>query len=324
MRVLIFMLAILVFSSNGHAVDATKLISLNEKIDDWQMVEFALPKDLLYRVASYSINEPNSNLAFDFVAPTCQPDGLILVRKFDSYKKSLDNGKLLMAYKIPGQEENFELVSTEMVKGDKYAFFKFSQLGANALLSQNSSGRLAIWIPQSGDGRVERGENIYFSLKGFLAAYNLAKSACEANLNNNYKDRLNLYSGNWSENCSDINSIRSVGVENSNELTADLYYQNKKYGSRKIIRTNKLPDDISTGWHKFQLIVDAKHLDNSVNSLFVVVVILSPAGNQIRTVDSLDLNSYRRNVIQGEIIKYDSEGNASYANKSTVLMNKCN
>ncbi len=323
MRIRIFILALFGFLTTVYAVDATKLVAIDEKIDDWQMVEFALPKGLLYKIESYSISDKNSNLAFDFIAPSCKPDSLILVRKFDSYIKSLDSGKLLMVYRIPGQEENAEIVTTEMAKGDKYAFFKFTKLDVNALLAANHPGRLAISVPQSRDGKVARGVNIYFSLKGFVAAFNSAKSACENNANNKYSEKLNIYSGVWSENCSDINALRSVEVGNSGEQMVDMYYNNKKYGTRKTIRVNVLPDDISTGWRKYQVIVESKHLDNSVNSLFATVIIISPAGNQMKTVDSLDLSSYRRHIIQGEIIKYDGEGNSSYANKSSVLMNKC-
>ena len=71
------------------------------------------------------------------------------------------------------------MVKTEMSEGDTFAFFPFEKLTVKTLLQSKDKGKLAIWIPASGDGIVKKSGNIYFSLEGFSLAYREAKRLCE-------------------------------------------------------------------------------------------------------------------------------------------------
>jgi hypothetical protein len=66
-----------------------------------------------------------------------------------------------------------------MSEDDTFAFFIFKKLTAKTLLQSKDKGKLAIWIPPSGDGVIKKSGNIYFSLEGFSLAYKEAKRLCE-------------------------------------------------------------------------------------------------------------------------------------------------
>jgi hypothetical protein len=86
-----------------------------------------------------------------------------------------------IAIKNGGHAHSIELVKTSMAKNDHFAFFAFKILTAERLLHVKEAGRLAIWIPGSGDGSVKRSSTTYFSLDGFAHAYQRAISQCAAN-----------------------------------------------------------------------------------------------------------------------------------------------
>jgi len=166
----------------AYGVDSTKLAVNKNTFGDWELIEFALPKGLIYRISTTSLISKKEFLTFDFLPNgKCQPDPAVMVQEFKGYVKGLDGGTLLYEYKIPNQESSVEFVKVVMQNGDKFAFFVFQKLIAQKLLDSPIDGRLAIWIPASGDGTVKRSENIYFSLKGLSAAYSQARKLCLAN-----------------------------------------------------------------------------------------------------------------------------------------------
>jgi hypothetical protein len=93
----------------------------------------------------------------------------------------MTKGQLILQYRIPDLLENQEIVSTDMSEGDTYGFFQFKNLLADNFYISKEKSRLAIWVPESGDGRVKRSGNTYFSLEGFRVTYSKAKSLCLAN-----------------------------------------------------------------------------------------------------------------------------------------------
>jgi hypothetical protein len=175
-------LSLLFFSQLVCAVDATKFAAVKSTHGDWEVIEFPLPQGLIYRISSTSLTSKKEFLTFDFLAnKNCQPNPAVMVQAFKKYEKGIDGGVLPYEYKIPGRESSIELVNITMQKGDKFAFFVFKQLTAETLLNSFSGGRLAMWIPASGDGSVKRSDNVYFSMNGVKAAYEIAKNLCLQN-----------------------------------------------------------------------------------------------------------------------------------------------
>jgi hypothetical protein len=182
MRVLLLLFLLLSMVKTADAVDAEREVTKVEKNGDWQIIEFAGHSRLLYRISSTSINSHSDNIVFDFgTADGCRPTPATLITDHKSYQSSLSNGVLIIAYKVPGEEDNVELVKTFMAKSDRFVFITFQKLTTERLLRGKEAGRLAIWIPGSGDGSVKRSSNIYFSLDGFAHAYQRATSQCTAN-----------------------------------------------------------------------------------------------------------------------------------------------
>jgi len=175
----LFLILILLISNFAHAVDATSNASKKNKFGDWELIEFALPKGLLYRISTTSFLSKKEYLTFDFLPNVaCRPDPAVMIKEFKHYDKNLDNGMLLYEYKIPGKDSSVEIVNISMQKDDKFAFFVFQKLTAEILLDVSADGRLALWIPASADGVVKRSANLYFSLNGIRDAFNQAKKLC--------------------------------------------------------------------------------------------------------------------------------------------------
>jgi hypothetical protein len=169
-------------SSNVYAVDATSSATKILTFDKWKIIEFAAQRQIFYRVSSDSTNFPDQHIVFDFVPSNkCLPTPALMIVRRDSYNPDLDDGRVILAYKLPGQPEVSELTRTVMQRGDTFAFFQFTELSAAKLAAPKSEGSLAIWVPPSFDGVVKRSSNIYFSLDGSRGAINKAKALCNAN-----------------------------------------------------------------------------------------------------------------------------------------------
>jgi hypothetical protein len=162
------------------AVDASNVASIIYESGSWQVVEIPGRSKILYRVATNSINVKDTHLSIDLVS-NCQPNPAIMIKKFQKYSRELNGGMLILQYKVPNLFEDQEVVSTEMSEGDTYAFFKFKNLSVEKIFNSKESSRLAIWVPESGDGRVKRSSNFYFSLEGFKNAFAKATEMCKAN-----------------------------------------------------------------------------------------------------------------------------------------------
>lgn len=177
-RTLLF-IALLCGTHSSYGVDKSNSMTETNRIGSWQVIEFAAPTQLIYRLASTSINDPRANVVFDFVpSKGCDPGPAVMIFEFESYIESLDGGQAIYAYKISNHTRPFELVETVMSKGDRFAFFRFNQLTTEFLLGSNDKGRLSVWTPASGDGVVKRSSNIYFSLDGISSAYQEAFRKC--------------------------------------------------------------------------------------------------------------------------------------------------
>lgn len=169
-------------SRSAYAVDAEDLVIADEKVGDWTLSEFAFSKQLVYRISSSSVNSNGWDITFDFApADGCLPATAVLVVNFGSYVESLNNGLVSLSYQLPKQNEVHEIAKTVMGNGEAFAFFSLERLTVSYLAKAKPSARLAIWIPESGDGQVKRSSNIYFSLDGFGSAYSKARKLCEAN-----------------------------------------------------------------------------------------------------------------------------------------------
>jgi hypothetical protein len=167
-------------STSCCAVDATNVAKIIYESGGWKVVEIAGQSKMLYRIATDSINIKDTHLTIDFISQ-CKADSVVMVKKFQEYNPILNNGKLILQYRIPDAYENQEIVDTEMSQGDSYAFFKFSKLRADNFYIAKETSRLAIWVPESGDGHVKKSSNFYFSLEGFRSVYTKAKSLCQTN-----------------------------------------------------------------------------------------------------------------------------------------------
>lgn len=170
----------LLVSTSCCAVDATSVAKIIYESGGWKVVEIAGKSKMLYRIATDSINIKDTHLTIDFIRQ-CKADPVVMVKKFPKYNPMLNNGKLMLQFRIPDAYENQDIVDTEMSQGDLYAFFKFNKLTVDNIYIAKDTSRLAIWVPESGDGQVKRSSNFYFSLEGFRSAYTKAKSLCQAN-----------------------------------------------------------------------------------------------------------------------------------------------
>ena len=181
MKKLTFIILLLI-ANFAYGVDATRLAANQYKFGDWEVIEFALSKGLIYRISTTSLVSKKEFLTFDFLPNgNCQPDPAIMVKEFKGYVSGLDGGMLPYEYKLPNQESSIESINVTMQQGDKFAFFAFKKLLAQRLLDAPVDGRLVMWIPASGDGSVQRSANIYFSLNGLRGAFNQARRLCQDN-----------------------------------------------------------------------------------------------------------------------------------------------
>ena len=171
---------IYILPSTTYAVDASGIAKIKYEYKAWKIVEFPLPNRILYRLAADSINMTETHLTFDFIKG-CVASPAVMVKKFKTYNSLMAQGNIILQYKIPNKIEMQEIVETDMAEGDTWGFFSFKKLSTNNLLGVNEESRLAIWIPPSGDGKVERSSNFYFSLEGFNKTYDKAKELCLAN-----------------------------------------------------------------------------------------------------------------------------------------------
>jgi hypothetical protein len=182
-RKFLFSFVIILFltaAKNVKSVDASDFAKVIYKDRAWQLVEISGASKILYRVATDSTNVKDTHLTLNFVKG-CKPDPVVMIKKFNAYSPSLNEGLLMLQYKIPDFFENQEIVRTEMSEGDIYAFFKFKELSSEKIYIAKESSRLSIWVPASGDGKVKRSSNFYFSLEGFRAVFLKAKEMCKAN-----------------------------------------------------------------------------------------------------------------------------------------------
>lgn len=172
---------LLLLPGQSFAVDATRNITQVTRIGHWEVVQFAGAREMVYRIASRSINMQSATLTFTF-APSgqCVPGAAVMNIDMGSYVADLDGGALPMMYKAPGTKTSEELVKTVM-EPNGYAFFPFKKLTVNTLLKAKSGANLAIWVPGSADGVVRRSPNNYFALDGLAPAYKKATSMCDDN-----------------------------------------------------------------------------------------------------------------------------------------------
>jgi hypothetical protein len=170
------------FISSVYAVDATNRSVSDTKYENWRVIEFTMPRQMMYRLASVSINDKSQSITFDLnTHNNCRPDSAILVSENSYASKSSKQGKMIYEYKVPGQTTSVELVNTVIEINDRFEFASFQRLTLPLLLETADKGNLAIWIPASGDGVVKRSENIFFSLRGLTRAYNQARKLCFEN-----------------------------------------------------------------------------------------------------------------------------------------------
>jgi hypothetical protein len=166
----------------AYAVDATDSVTEISQSGHWQVTEFAGAKQLIYRLSTSSINTKREHIVFDFVpSKNCLPTPAVMIVNLDSYNEVFNAGLLPVAYKLPSQKQATELVKTDMSEGDTFAFFSFKKFTVKTLLQSGDRGKVAVWIPASGDGTVKKSGNMYFSLDGFSLAYKEAKRLCGDN-----------------------------------------------------------------------------------------------------------------------------------------------
>jgi hypothetical protein len=177
------LLFVLFTVSNASAVDVSSSVTETRKFEHWQVTEFAGARQLMYRASSQSIDRKPWYLAFD-VTPLngCVPLPAVLIVKYDSYVPVFNKGLLIYSYKSPNQKEATELTKSEMSPGDRFAFFTFKALTIGWLLRSEDRGKLAMWIPASGDGKVKQSDNVYFSLQGLSLASKEATRLCIENM----------------------------------------------------------------------------------------------------------------------------------------------
>ncbi len=167
----------------SYAVDATNRFNTVGKFGNWEVIEFSFPGKLLYRISAMAIKNERETITFDLTNDNCEPAPAILVTQLTQYIPELDHSRMPYAYKIPGQAPVRELVTTEMAKGDKYAFIGFNGLTVAKLLKPSSKGRLSLWVPVSSEITDNAGDknNAYFALDGIQDAYKSAVQFCKAN-----------------------------------------------------------------------------------------------------------------------------------------------
>lgn len=176
--ILLYALSLPILAS---AVDASRDVTNVIQSGDWRVIEFSGKQLMMYRISTESKNAEHTYIVFDFVPfKECEPTPAVMIAH-QAYDPYLKDGLIPLDYKIPGQKKGVDLAKTEMEKDNPFAFYQFHGLTAKSLLLSHDRGHLAIWIPASGDGRVKRSGNVYFSLDGYSEAYKKASQLCNDN-----------------------------------------------------------------------------------------------------------------------------------------------
>lgn len=181
---LLYVLLVLVLAVHpAFAVDATDRATEIRKIGSWNIIEFAGAEQIIYRLSADSIDGAPTHIVFDIVPSNdCTPIPAVMIMKFASYDPVFNEGSVPFAYKAPGEKEAWELTKSAMSEGDLFAFFSFEELTVSLLRRSRDKGKLAVWIPPSGDGTIKRSGNIYFPLEGFSEASNKAIRLCRESM----------------------------------------------------------------------------------------------------------------------------------------------
>ena len=144
-RIYLLALGVAFSTSSVHAVDATSTATKTLTLGKWQVIEFAAPKQVIYRVSSDSINFSERHIVFDFIpSKQCVPMPAVMIIKRDAYNPDLDDGRVILTHKFPGQSEVSELTKSAMQQGDTFAFFQFTNLTAAKLLASKDRGNLEL------------------------------------------------------------------------------------------------------------------------------------------------------------------------------------
>jgi hypothetical protein len=107
----------------AHGVDASKLATSVETFEHWQVVHFALPTSFVYRLATTSVNTPDVTITVD-LSDKCLPRGVVMNWTLGSESMFSGSGApLLLAYKIPREKEDFELVMSQGSPDDAFRSF---------------------------------------------------------------------------------------------------------------------------------------------------------------------------------------------------------
>lgn len=169
-------------TSFASAVDLADKMSSAKKVGYWQVLEFAGGGQIGYRLATTAILNSNITMVFDFLPSNkCISEPTVIIIKYDSYKEEFNDGLVLMEYKFPrAKKQTTEAIKTVMAEGDSFVFMPFQKLTTDKLYRAGDKGKLAVWF--AGGHDYERSDNIYFSLEGFMRAYQEAKKSCSDNM----------------------------------------------------------------------------------------------------------------------------------------------
>ena len=170
--------------SAAYAVDGTKFASDGKTFNDWQVIEFAMPKGILYRLASTALADKNIYLTFDIgTAKRCAVATAVMIQTGRRYSEHLDEGMVPMSYQLTNSKEQLnEISNTHISSSDKTGtlFIELKKLNVEYLRNARGKGKLAVWITAGVD--VPASENIYFSVAGVDKAFEYALAACKENI----------------------------------------------------------------------------------------------------------------------------------------------
>jgi hypothetical protein len=184
MKKLILFFFMTVVASVSHAVDASNYVTNVQKIGDWELIEFALPKQIIYRLSSTAINDGNLSLNFDFKPEkNCNAGPALLIVSNAKYSKSLENGYVPISFKFTGNKNTTnDLARTSIEHGDSNLYMQLNKLTTDSLFNSSNKGKLALWI--SSGAEIKGSQNIYFSVDGLKVAYEKGKASCSSNTPN--------------------------------------------------------------------------------------------------------------------------------------------
>ena len=81
--------AILFFSKNVNAVDASNFSKIIYKAGSWQVIEIHVKTKVLYRIATNSLNIKDTHLTIDLLEK-CKPDPVIMVKSLLVIKRLIN------------------------------------------------------------------------------------------------------------------------------------------------------------------------------------------------------------------------------------------